>query len=597
MLVLGWLGPCSAQGGSDCASATLVPITLPFAGIGLTNCGSVDDYNIWNAPICGSASYTGGEDHLYSFVPGSSGQVSIQLNSPSSYVGLFVYEACPDTGFCVASVYGPAGNQSMLASVVAGTTYFVMVDSDPLPSCHPTYDLSISIPASFPLPTPEDCLGAIPLCDSINFVVEDPMILEGNYPNEINSMTSCLGGGEQNGRWYILYAQNDGDLCFSIVPTDIANDYDWAVFDMARASCLDIFMDATIEIRCNFSGVLGTTGANGLPGQQNEPCLAVSAGQYLALYVSNWQENFTGYAIHVQLPNSTASVIDTIAPVVAVDSGSVCAFDGLNIHFGGPVLCASIQPSDLVITGPGGPFVVTAISDQDCEMGAAYGMVFNVVTDPPIAQDGTYVISVLDTIADGCGQSTSSFSTSVHLGTSEMAEFTWQPDTLYLPDTVIQFTNLTPGAVACSWTFGSFGSSTECAPIITFPADSARLFPVELSVTDSFGCESVVMHWVLALDSTIVGSSELGLPSGSSLMDILDRLAATGQLEHFDFAVYDALGRLVLYHDRASSVPRNVLIGVGSTSLSSGSFCCVLSPRTGSNKFSTPIVTRIAMVR
>ena len=68
-----------AQGGPDCTSAAAAPLTLPFTGTGLTNCGSGDDYDSGNATICGSALYMGGEDQLYAFTPTASGLSLIHI--------------------------------------------------------------------------------------------------------------------------------------------------------------------------------------------------------------------------------------------------------------------------------------------------------------------------------------------------------------------------------------------------------------------------------------------------------------------------------------------------------------------------------------
>ena len=103
------------------------------------------------------------------------------------------------------------------------------------------------------------------MCQSTYSEANSP-VGTGNYPDEINNAISCLGGGEVAGQWYTFTVQNSGQFCFSIVPNNLANDYDWAVFNLTNATCADIFTTASLQVSCNFSGVSGVTGANGLSG-------------------------------------------------------------------------------------------------------------------------------------------------------------------------------------------------------------------------------------------------------------------------------------------------------------------------------------------
>jgi hypothetical protein len=555
-----------AQGGPDCASALAVPLVLPFNMDSLTTCGSIDDYDSGNSDICGSALYMSGEDHLYAFTPIANGAVYIDVNSSSTFMGLYVFSDCPDSGTgCVASAFSAGGSQSLMMVADSGVTYFVMIDSWPAPPCHPLFELSISAPGVLPTPTINDCLGAQLLCAPVHTEL-DTVFGEGNYVEEINDATSCLGGGEVDGYWYIVTAQGTGDLCFNIVPTDLTDDFDWAVFDLTQHDCSDIFSDASMEVSCNFSGLPDTTGANGLPGGQNEPCLNVVTGQVLALYVSNWSQSESGFNIHFDLPNSQVSIVDTVPPSLVSNPPVVCETDTLLLTFNGAVLCSSVQPSDIEIDGPGGPYTVTALIDADCDQGGA-GSTFTVFTNPPLQPVGSYTIALVDTVIDVCGNVAIADSMIMTFGTTPYVDFTWLPDPVELPDTLVWFTNLSVGAVACEWWVDSVLASTDCSPAIPVPG-VVGMYGITLSILDASGCSASLTDSLLVVDTTSIGIDEIGTNDLGSLYDILAQVAVSGRLADLRLSVWDDQGRCIVQHmdaaqlDASTPEPLRMIIAV-----------------------------------
>ncbi|KXK16603.1 MAG: PKD domain-containing protein [Candidatus Parvibacillus calidus] len=135
--------------------------SLPYNGTGLTTCGAGNDFTSGNTTTCGSSSYLGGEDLLFLFTPTVNGLISISLTSGSSWVGLKLYNGCPfngQGGACVANAGSSSGNQSINTSVVAGVTYYLIVDTWPSPTCIPSFNLTISAPT--PPPTCPGGLGS-----------------------------------------------------------------------------------------------------------------------------------------------------------------------------------------------------------------------------------------------------------------------------------------------------------------------------------------------------------------------------------------------------------------------------------------------------
>ncbi|MDX1909280.1 MAG: PKD domain-containing protein [Bacteroidia bacterium] len=256
-----------------------------------------------------------------------------------------------------------------------------------------------------PLQPEQDCINALPVCQNI-FSQTNSYQGSGSIPNEINSGPSCLGSGELNSVWYIFTVQQSGNLCFSITPLGGFSDYDWAVYNLTNNNCSDIFTTPAMEVSCNFApnlgcgGVTGPTGnVGGSCGGQNNPCIPVQAGQTYVINVSNFSSNNAGYTLNFSA--STAVIFDNIPPVVdtivANCSGQISAVFSEN------VVCSTVQPSDFAVTDlAGNSYTVTSVTGQACSLGGTFENQFLINTFPPFTT-GTYIISVVDTIEDNCG--------------------------------------------------------------------------------------------------------------------------------------------------------------------------------------------------
>jgi hypothetical protein len=130
----------------SCGLCNIISVaSLPYNISGQTTCGQGNDVTSANVTnVCGSTFYYGGEDVVYSFTPTITGQISINVTSTGSYMGLMLYHNCPVSGGnCVANAQSSAGNQSVCVNVTAGQVYYLVLDSWPSPTCNP-YDLTIS---------------------------------------------------------------------------------------------------------------------------------------------------------------------------------------------------------------------------------------------------------------------------------------------------------------------------------------------------------------------------------------------------------------------------------------------------------------------
>ncbi len=134
--------PAPAGAPSTCASATNIA-SLPFSQTGNSTCCRAN--SVTAAQGCAS-SYQDGEDFLYTYTPSTNQTIDITLTGTLSYTGVFVTDRCPTLGgaVCVGQATSSSGNPLLCGvNLVAGTTYYIMIDTDPTPNCTP-FNISIS---------------------------------------------------------------------------------------------------------------------------------------------------------------------------------------------------------------------------------------------------------------------------------------------------------------------------------------------------------------------------------------------------------------------------------------------------------------------
>ena len=255
------------------------------------------------------------------------------------------------------------------------------------------------------VPTNQDCGGAIPVCQNV-YNQNNSYSGTGNYPTEINSLNSCLGGaGEVNSVWYVFTAQTNGNVCFDITPNNSADDYDWGVYDLSNNSCAEIYTNPALEVSCNFSGVSGVTGANGSAGAQNETCIPVVAGQTLYLAVQNWSGTTNGYTL--DFGSSSATIFDNVPPSIqSVNLPIACGTTSLGFDFTENILCSSLQAGDFTLTGPGGPYTISAVTGPNCAAGGNQESSVSVTVSPALTVAGAYSLCLTNSngsVQDLCG--------------------------------------------------------------------------------------------------------------------------------------------------------------------------------------------------
>lgn len=258
------------------------------------------------------------------------------------------------------------------------------------------------------IPTEQDCLGAIPVCQD-TFYQPNAYIGEGNYLNEIPTSGSCPGNclrdGEKNDVWYIVTTQTEGLLSFNITPNDSTDDYDWAVYSLNSYKCQDIFDNILeMQVSCNFSSEKGVTGPN---GNSEEDCqsgegtphnakIPVLEGETYVINISNYSTSQYGYLL--DFTPSTAVIYDDVSPEISTvyHDSLLCGTDKITFDFSEQVLCSSVQVDDFSFTGPGGPYTINDIVGEICDIGGEMEEQFTVYFTPRLQLNGDYSLSLTD---------------------------------------------------------------------------------------------------------------------------------------------------------------------------------------------------------
>lgn len=304
----------------------------------------------------------------------------------------------------------------------------------------------------------QDCCGAIPLCNEINFVPNSRIFGSGCVDEELpGTGNTCLSSNERQTTWYIFEVRPSLDgptapgspaglLRFLIFPNDIGDslpendngasrvgnlDYDFSLFDITsfgnnrsaacnaikQASSVDV--GNSIQVSCNFSGTSGPTGLlepgglnnSGAGGIRYNRPFPVRVGQRFILAVDNFSENGVGYKIlfggFQGPPGSPPSARVTPAPVDTIKvvefATPECVDTIFTVKFNNPVLCDSVKPRKFTVV-TSDPNITARINSVRPFMGCnpdGQDTIYQ-MSVRPLIPGLTYKLFVQDEIKDIC---------------------------------------------------------------------------------------------------------------------------------------------------------------------------------------------------
>lgn len=403
-------------------------------------------------------------------------------------------------------------------------------------------NLLISISVFGQIPTTQDCLGAIPVCQEIYMEAFAPSN-NGNYPNEINTSISCTAG-EINAVWYTFTVNSSGDFGFVITPNDLNDDYDWALFNITNATCSDIFTDPSLVVSCNAAGGFschGNTGANGesiysnqgggcgnFPPQENagftpfNSLVSVQQGNTYVLMVSNWSQSPNGYTIDFGV-SSDAGIFDNIDPELTnINAPTSCGQSAIVVDFSEFIQCSTIDDANFELLGPGGPYSLS-VSGGACDAGGAFEKTFTLLVDPPIASRGTFTLQlnangsteVLDLCDNPAAPQTLQFDVDVPIAIDvELGADT----TLVCDGDTYTIDATIPGGLSYEWEDGTVG------PLLTI--DQAGIYAVTIEDACGFGSDQVQIIYQMDVPQIELGMDQVLCEGEVLVLDAFSDLAS-----------------------------------------------------------------------
>lgn len=359
-----------------------------------------------------------------------------------------------------------------------------------------------------------DCIGAIPVCDSIYVVPKLEILNAGDNTKELP--TGICMTAENLSIWYSFSPKKSGKLGFNIIPNDADEDYDWVVFDITNKTCADIKNDASLAVSCNNAGgksfginCNGTTGANGLSNytSQGAGCgtnppnnssgytrdnalIPVQAGNQYVLLINKFTKSDEGYTLDFTVGESVG-IYDNINPVIeqSVLHAAPCKKEFIDLVYSEPMKINTFKNNDFNIVGPQN----TAINFQALNASASnkFASKFRFYFDPPIYISGDYTFTSSDKVTDNCDNPASEIN--IPFNIVEKQIYKVDIDTTSCEDVIIDITD--SDVLAYEWKDGSISASNTISQTGTYLAKAIK------------ECEEI--HYTIAFSRVIGPSLEL----------------------------------------------------------------------------------------
>ncbi|HOZ77941.1 MAG TPA: gliding motility-associated C-terminal domain-containing protein [Ferruginibacter sp.] len=204
--------------------------------------------------------------------------------------------------------------------------------------------------------------------------------------------------------WYRFTCFSPGTLGFKITPNDLADDYDWQIFDITGRNANDVYQnDPSIFVACNWSGETGITGASNA-GTSNIVCASngsafrplfssmptlIQGHEYILLVSHFTVSSQSGYAL--SFGGGTASITDPTEPALQ-GARAICDGIKMTVKLNKKMKCSSLNAdgSDFTVT----PAFAPIISAEGVNCDAGFDMDSIILTLASPVPPGNYTITV-----------------------------------------------------------------------------------------------------------------------------------------------------------------------------------------------------------
>ena len=212
---------------------------------------------------------------------------------------------------------------------------------------------------------------AFPVCGTATFI-QNTVPLCGGRPVAYKACSNLVLT-DINPYWYKFTCFKSGSLGFLITPNDLADDYDWELYDITGVDPNTVYTNSNLVVSNNWSGESGLTGASnagsqlfvcggfGKPLFSKMPTL-IQDHNYLML-VSHFTRTQSGYSLNFS--GGTAVITDPNAPKLKAIEAS-CGGNELRLSISKKIKCSSIAAdgSDFYITS--GTTSITGATGINC---------------------------------------------------------------------------------------------------------------------------------------------------------------------------------------------------------------------------------------
>jgi hypothetical protein len=132
--------------------------------------------------------------------------------------------------------------------------------------------------------------------------------------------------------------------------------------------------------------------------------LPVIEGRTYVLLIENWGSPDGGYTLDFSA--SEASIYDDVRPELmdVHEEEITCGVTAVVCEFSENVMCESVNPTDFLLSGPGGPYTVLDCQGQTCMLGGEMERIYTLIIDRPISEDGDYSLQLIpmNFVYDAC---------------------------------------------------------------------------------------------------------------------------------------------------------------------------------------------------
>jgi len=233
---------------------------------------------------------------------------------------------------------------------------------------------------------------------------------------------------------------------------------------------------------------------------------------------------------------------DSVTKTIIVNPNPTAKFNA-NDTAGCSKLCLSF--SDLSHTASGSSVVHWAWNVGDGSSTSTSQNFDHCYSNASVINNAYFTVSLKVTTDSGC-VSTLSKNNYITVYPNPNAKFTVDPQTAYITEPVISFTNLSTGATSQNWDFGDLTTSSAFSPASHIYSDTGK-YVIKLVTATQYGCiDSTFQTIIIAPDFTFYIPNAF-TPNGDLINDTFSGKGTF--IKKYEMSIFDRWGNFIFYTD------------------------------------------------